>query len=69
MAHKIIRLPQVQHRTGLSKTSIYEAVKDGRFPRPVSLGARAVGWLDSAVCDWIESRAATVPAAVKPEKA
>lgn len=59
MTTSIQRLPQVKARTGLSRTSIYDKVKQGTFPRPVSLGARAVGWLESSVTEWIEGRPET----------
>lgn len=68
MAHKIIRLPEVKKWTGLSKTGIYEAMKGGTFPRSVSLGARAVGWIESAVVEWINSRPPTVANAGSAEK-
>ena len=53
---QILRLPTVKARTGLSRSTIYMYVKDGVFPKPVSLGARAVGWLDSEIDDWIDQR-------------
>ena len=52
----ILRLPQVELRTGLSRSTLYQYMKDGYFPKPVPLGRRAVGWLESDVCDWIASR-------------
>jgi prophage regulatory protein len=52
----ILKLPFVKGRTGLGRSSIYAAVKAGTFPAPVSLGLRAVGWLDSDITAWIESR-------------
>lgn len=55
----ILRVPQVVARTGLSRTTIHLRVKAGTFPAPFSLGARAVGWLDTAVDRWIADRAAT----------
>lgn len=69
MSQFILRLAQVKVRTGLSRTSIYEAIKRGTFPRPVALGARAVGWHDSKVDDWIASRPATGSATAKPPNA
>lgn len=48
MTHTILRLPQVKLRVGLSRSSIYLAVFQGKFPRPVSLGVRAVGWLEAS---------------------
>lgn len=56
MTHTILRLPQVKIRVGLSRSSIYLAVSQGKFPRPVSLGARAVGWLESEVDAWLFQR-------------
>jgi prophage regulatory protein len=56
MTHTILRLPQVKIRVGLSRSSIYLAVSRGKFPRPVSLGARAVGWLESEVDAWLSQR-------------
>ena len=52
----ILRLPQVKSRTGIGRTSIYNGVAAGTFPVPVKLGARSVGWLESAINDWIDSR-------------
>ena len=52
----IIRLPQVKQRTGLSRSTIYALIKDGKFNAPISLGARAVGWLDSDVDEFITAR-------------
>ena len=46
MPRKILRLPTVLDRTGLSRSTVYQRVTEGRFPRPVSLGARAVGWIE-----------------------
>ena len=62
MAQFILRLPLVKGRTGLSRTSIYDFVKRGTFPRPVALGPRAVGWLESDITAWIEQRTAKVSA-------
>lgn len=55
MANTILRLPVVKARTGLSRSTIYLRVSAGSFPRPVSLGARAVGWLESEVETWLSS--------------
>lgn len=52
----IIRLPQVKQRTGLSRSTIYSLIKGGQFKPPISLGARAVGWLESDVSEFIEER-------------
>jgi prophage regulatory protein len=53
MASMILRLPAVKTRTGLSRSTIYLRVAEGRFPKPISLGARAVGWIDAEVEAWL----------------
>lgn len=62
----ILRLPTVKARTGLSRSTIYQHVADGSFPRPVSLGARAVGWVESDIDGWI-FRKITESRASRPE--
>ena len=57
----ILRMAQVRAITGLSKSTIYAKIAPGQshdasFPRPVRLGARAVGWLASDVFAWVEAR-------------
>ncbi|MFA6279541.1 MAG: AlpA family transcriptional regulator [Bdellovibrionales bacterium] len=56
---KIIRLREVLDRTGLSRSMAYDLIEKEQFPRPVSLGARAVGWLSSQIDAWIASRIPT----------
>ena len=55
---RLIRINEVVSRVGLCKASIYNRIKDGSFPRPVSLGGKSVGWLESSVDQWIEERCA-----------
>ena len=52
----ILRLPSVKARTGLGRSTIYAYVASGDFPRPVPLGPRAVGWIQSEVEEWITRR-------------
>lgn len=52
----ILRRKQVQQRTGLSRSTIYLRIAQGTFPKAVSLGARAVGWLDVEIEEWLASR-------------
>lgn len=52
----IIRLRRVMERTGLSRSSIYARIAEERFPAPVRLGARAVGWVEGEVEAWIRSK-------------
>lgn len=53
---RIIRLSEVLANTGLARSTLYKYVADGAFPKPVSLGDRAVGWVESEVQDWVLSR-------------
>jgi prophage regulatory protein len=52
----ILRRPQVEARTGLSRSTIYERMKQGTFPSPISLGTKAVGWLEHEIDDWLGQR-------------
>ena len=58
MATSILRLPAVKARTGLSRSTIYLRVSESTFPKPVSLGGRAVGWIESEIQQWLEQRIA-----------
>jgi prophage regulatory protein len=53
MFNTILRLPAVKTRTGLSRSTIYLRVAAGNFPKPISLGARAVGWVETEVESWL----------------
>jgi prophage regulatory protein len=57
-ARRILRLPEVQEVVGLKHATIYLLMSQGAFPRPVSLGPRAVGWLRFEIDDWLEARIA-----------
>lgn len=56
----VLRRRQVERKTGLSRSTIYHRMKEGEFPKPINLGGRSVGWLDSEIDAWllgqIESR-------------
>jgi len=56
MAHKILRRPDVEARTGLARSTIYDWMKRGEFPLPVALGARLVGWRESEIEEWLAAR-------------
>lgn len=53
MTQRIIRLPEVKTKTGQSRSTIYQRIKEGIFPAPISLGGRNVGWLEEEVENWI----------------
>ena len=53
---RIIRLSEVLKCTGLARASVYKYVAEGSFPKPVSLGGRSVGWIESEVQGWVSTR-------------
>lgn len=53
---RLLRLALVEERTSLKKSSIYDRIRSGTFPAPVSLGGQAVAWVEAQVNQWIESR-------------
>lgn len=53
---RLIRRPEVEARTGLSRSTLYDWMKRGEFPQPVKLGARLVAWRESDIAAWLESR-------------
>lgn len=57
---RIIKLPEVKQLTTLCSSSIYQMMKEGRFPKSIPLGGRAVGWRYSSVMLWIEQQEESV---------
>jgi len=55
---KIIRARNLPEVTGYCRSQIYNLMRLGRFPRPIRLGARAVGWLESDIVEWQRQRSA-----------
>jgi prophage regulatory protein len=58
MPNQILRLSEVCKRTGLSRSTIYENLKNDpcSFPQPIRLGKRAVGWIEKEVDEWIDNK-------------
>lgn len=53
---QILRLPDVMRFTGLRRTSIYQMMADGIFPRSVKLGPRSTGWRVGDLRTWLQAR-------------
>lgn len=53
---RIVRKPEVLALIGVSSASLHRWVNEGRFPSPVKLGPNSVGWRESDLRDWLESR-------------
>ena len=54
--YRILRLPAVKAVTGLAGSTIYLFTEKGGFPKPISLGSRAVGWIEGEVQEWLKDR-------------
>ncbi|MCP5396168.1 MAG: AlpA family phage regulatory protein [Sphingomonadaceae bacterium] len=50
---RLIRLPEVMHRVGLKRSTIYQRMSEGRFPRSRTLGPRCAVWLEAEIDEWI----------------
>ena len=61
---RLIRLPEVCRLTGLSKSTIYRLIGQGRFPNSVNCSDRGVAWRELEVRDWIRARDRMAPGAL-----
>ena len=53
MVPRILRRQLVESQTGLSRSKIYDLITRDEFPRPIKIGARAVGWVEADIEAWI----------------
>ncbi len=53
---RLMRMSEVIRMTGLSRSSIYDRMNAGLFPRSCSLGCRSVAWVESEVIAWVENQ-------------
>ena len=53
---RVLKLKDVLSKTGLGKTSLYKLINLSEFPKPISLGLRSVGWLESEIEAWIQDK-------------
>lgn len=58
MDQAILRLPAVQAKAGLSRSTIYLRISEGLWPKPVKLGARSIGWPANEINTLINARIA-----------
>ncbi|MEO0946246.1 MAG: AlpA family phage regulatory protein [Pseudomonadota bacterium] len=50
------RRPEVKKIVGLSDSSIYRLMSEGKFPRPVKMGDRAVAWSATSLREYLDGR-------------
>lgn len=55
---RLLRRPEVEHKTGLTRSAIYDAIRKGVFPEPIPISNHSVAWLCSEVDEWISKRVA-----------
>jgi len=55
---RILRMKMVVEITGLARSTVYKYIAEGIFPKPITLGGRSVGWVESEVFAWIQARVA-----------
>lgn len=58
---KLIRLPEVEARVGLKRTTIYRLIKDAKFPAPIKQGTGSF-WMDTEIATYLSEVAAARPA-------
>ena len=58
MVQNVLRRPEVERMTGLPRSTIYDKMSKGQFPKPVKLSEESVGWLSSEVAAWLKQRVA-----------
>ena len=59
---QLIKISEVIHRTAKSRSSIYKAINDGKFPKAYKNGDRAVAWLAINIDAWIDAQTAKLGA-------
>lgn len=53
---QLLRRHEVEARTAMCRSNIYNKVRDGSFPAPIKIGPRGVRWLASDVDNWLAER-------------
>ena len=56
MVPRILSRQLVESQTGLSRSKIYDLITRDEFPRPIKIGARAVGWVEADIAAWINQK-------------
>jgi prophage regulatory protein len=63
---RIVREAECRRITGLARTTRWKLEKSGQFPTRRRLAGNSVGWLESELSGWLQSRAAGVTAPPAP---
>ena len=57
IGNRLLKRPEVELKTGLSRASIYLAIRAGTFPAPIAIGPNRVAWLEAEIDQWIVDKA------------
>lgn len=57
-SHQLLRLRQVEQKTGLKRSQIYLYMKEKRFPLSIKISPASVAWLESEIDEWINRKLA-----------
>ena len=55
---KVLRIKALIDLTGMPRSTIYKYIAEGKFPKPIPLGIRNVGWLDEEIFAWLQRQIA-----------
>lgn len=53
---KILRCKEVEKKLSIGHSKIYQMIEQGTFPKPIRLGPKSVGWLESEIDAWLEEK-------------
>jgi prophage regulatory protein len=68
MVDTFLRDAVVTHRTGVPRSTRYEMIERGAFPRPIKLSPRLVVWSEAEIAEWQAARIAERGAALAAER-
>lgn len=52
-ADRLVRLEEVKHRTGMSRSTIYRRMSNGTFPGTVELSGNIAAWREADIDEWL----------------
>lgn len=54
--YHLLRIKQVEARTGLHRSHIYAWMKEGHFPQSIKIGPASAAWLEKEIDEWVEKK-------------
>ena len=62
---KLLRIRGVLETVGISRSTLYALIAEGRFPKPIKIGQRSVAWVANEIDLWISKRITDSRPAIK----